>query len=255
MINVWLIALVASLGGVAVFVGLCMEKTAERERDGYQTLKDFRKSESRKKIGERFVRWGVFAEVVLGFSVAAFEGWEALKNAPLNAPASVIRAIAVIDINQTNPYPRLDFSVLNNTYLELLGKNIYRDSYFGLIPNTFLREFVHKRNFGPHAPISYIGFAIEFEENPVPAFEPANFNDFVKPPNPPVKEVLNEVKMMRLYLNFVPKTAQIIGGHVILQVNGFPKYFTINKQGTDTNLSAWNPNAPGIFLYATNSVP
>jgi hypothetical protein len=92
MIKVCVIAFAASLGGLAVFVGLCMEKMAEREKDGYQTIDDFRKSDSRKKIGERFVRWGVFAEVVLGFCVGSWSGWQELKNNPSNQPIKSIEA-------------------------------------------------------------------------------------------------------------------------------------------------------------------
>jgi hypothetical protein len=108
MIKVWLISLVASLGGVAVFVGLGMEKLAEREKDGYQSVNDFKKSKSRRKVGERLVRWGVFAEMILGFFVALWDGWQTFSTASGNMPVSSISADADIFVA-----PAFNFSVTN----------------------------------------------------------------------------------------------------------------------------------------------
>jgi hypothetical protein len=239
----------ATVGGIVVFAGLTLEKFSDWLNDRF--LGGDKPHKWIGEIGWLFLMIGIAIETGVAGRAAIYE----LQNKPLNQPASEIKAIAVIDIDSTNTYPALDFSVPNDTYLELLGANIYGESYFGLIPKNFPREFVHKRGFTSDAPISFIGFPFEFEENPVPPFEFDNFTNFVKQPNPPVKEVLDETKQMRFYINFIPKNAQIIGGHVTLEVNGFLKYFTIYKQCTDTNLSAWNPNASGIYLYATNSIP
>src|SRR5208282_4365783 len=106
---------------------------------------DFRSAARKSHNGQKWVFWGVIAEMIIGFGLAIWEGNELIKNNPLNQNASEIRAIAVIDVNATNTYPALDFSVLSDAYMELLGTNVYGDSYFGLIPKNFPREFAHKR--------------------------------------------------------------------------------------------------------------
>ena len=108
MIKVLLISTVAALGGLAVFVGLWLEKIGDREE--YQAIDDFRKSKIHRKIGERLVRWGVFAEMLLGFGVAALEGWEALNNNPLNQPVADISVSIVVNLAGTN------FEHINDPY-------------------------------------------------------------------------------------------------------------------------------------------
>ena len=245
-----IISLMAASGAAVIFVGLLLEE--DEEKDTFLSLDDFRVARSRAAWGRKLVMYGVLWEVITAFSIAAYDCWEINKNNPMNQPASEIEAIAVIDVDQTNTFPALDFSVLSETSLELLGTNIYTDSYFGLIPKTFPREFTH-RTFRPLS-VTFVGFAFDFGENPVPAFEMDNFTNFVKPASQSVKEVLTEVKMMRFYVNFIPKSSHILGGHVTLEVNGFQKFFTIYSQDTDTNLSANNPAFSGVFLYATNSI-
>jgi hypothetical protein len=146
---------------------------------------------------------------------------------------------------------------LENTYLDLMGTNIYNYSAnfgqpFHLVPRTFPREFDH-RPFGQNK--AFKSFAIELEQYPVPLFEYENWTNFVKPPKPTVREALAEVHTTQIYVDFIPKNARIIGGHVYLKVNGFAKEFMIPEQNTDTNYSTWNPNAAGVFIFATNAIP
>src|SRR5205807_119803 len=141
--------------------GIIVEKVAEEMDDRF-----FGGYRGHKKLG--WFGWmllfvGIFIEI-------ADEGWtahEINKKNPINQPTSEIKAIAVIDIKETNPslYSTVDFSVLNFTYLELLGTNIYNSMpYCTLLPKTFPRLFVHKDGFAPDAPIKFIGFSFEFEE-------------------------------------------------------------------------------------------
>jgi hypothetical protein len=207
------------------------------------------------KLENAWLGGGVFAEILLGFFVASWDGWQAIKYNPLNQPVADIKAIAVIDVNQTNLYLP-DFSVLQDTHLELMGTNIYGQSFASLIPQNLPRRFVHRKYIDNS--ITFTGYAFDFEQNPVPAIEfdnPDNPITVDKSPVPKVKEVLNETKTIWLYINFIPKTDQILRGRITLKVNGFPKEFKIGQQTTDTNYSVWNPNMPGIFLRATNVVP
>src|ERR1039458_1695939 len=171
MTKVLFISILASLGAAAVAWGLFLESFGEKPE--HRNIEDFRSSARKSHCGQKWVFWGVIAEMIIGFGIAIWEGNELMENTPLSQPASQIRAVAVIDINETNTYPALDFSILHETYLELLGTNIYTDSYYALIPQGFPREFSHRR-FSDNA-VTFIGFAFDFEQNPVPPFEFDNF--------------------------------------------------------------------------------
>ena len=108
MIAVWLISTLAALGGLTVFVGLCLEKRGSQDRDKYENVDVFRRSEHFRRVGERFVRWGVFAEMLIGFGIAAWGGWQELENNPLNRPIASVYAIARFEMRGTNFRTSLD---------------------------------------------------------------------------------------------------------------------------------------------------
>jgi hypothetical protein len=77
MVIVFLIALVGSLGGLAVLRGLWLEKSGEKE--WCADLEDFRLSKSRARRGGEWIFWGVFAETVLAILITVWEGAVSIK--------------------------------------------------------------------------------------------------------------------------------------------------------------------------------
>jgi hypothetical protein len=103
MIKVFLVALLASVGGAAVFWGLRLEKLSAKE--SYDNINDLKSSKTKAELGERFVRWGVFVEAILAFVIAIWGGIDVLTTErevlnlnPLNAPARSAIAQANFDI-------------------------------------------------------------------------------------------------------------------------------------------------------------
>ena len=68
-VNFWGWPFAASIGGLAVLVGLWMEYSAEKK--WYANLDDFRSQKSKEKWGEKLVMLGIVLEVIIGFTVAA----------------------------------------------------------------------------------------------------------------------------------------------------------------------------------------
>ncbi len=79
MAKVLLISILASLGAAAVAWGLFLESFGEKPE--YCDIKDFRSSERKSHCGQKWVFWGVIAEMILGFGVAIWEGNEMIKSA------------------------------------------------------------------------------------------------------------------------------------------------------------------------------
>ncbi|HUD49658.1 MAG TPA: hypothetical protein VMR33_22720 [Candidatus Baltobacteraceae bacterium] len=77
MMKVFILAVVASVGGVIVARGLWLEDHGER--DWFQNINDFRLAKTRAHRGLRWVFWGVILETALGFAIAVIEGTETIK--------------------------------------------------------------------------------------------------------------------------------------------------------------------------------
>jgi hypothetical protein len=72
----------------------------------------------------------------------------------------------------------------------------------------------------------------------------------IKPP--PVKTI-DDVHLVRVGLNFLPRDSQIANGRVILTVNNVTKYFDIPNQN-DTNSSSGGWNEYQCWFAATNGI-
>ncbi|HUA68052.1 MAG TPA: hypothetical protein VMA13_05845 [Candidatus Saccharimonadales bacterium] len=80
----------AGLGGVVVFIGLLMEKLAEKKK--YENISHFRRSKLVREMGERMVIGGIVIEVAVAAFFAALD-W---GNEPLNRPIETVSAYARI---------------------------------------------------------------------------------------------------------------------------------------------------------------
>ena len=196
---------------------------------------------------------GIVAEVITAALLTIREERNEYKTNPLNQPISTVEAIAEVDIAETDTNAlQPDFACLTDSHLSLMGSNIYQDCYFSLIPRSLPLKFIHRR-FSDYK-VDYTGFAFDFMENPVLPFEPDKISTVIQPTTMTLGDALQKVKALQMYFNFIPKNEHILGRDVTLKINGRIMMFKIAEQNTDTNLSTWNPIAPGIFLYATNSI-
>ena len=245
MMTVWLISMLAALGGLAVFVGLWLEKKGNH--DEYETIGVVRKKEQLRRAGERFVRWGVFAEMVLGFTIATWEGWKEFENNPLNQPVSIVSAILRITVDAKNYDPKKPIS-LDSTWMAF--------GSFSLVAKE-ARSYPHI-DF-PTQRVAYYGIAVRFEQSTLPNGEwnyiyNTNNYDFTTPPIS-VTNALSQIFPLQTYIDFVPKDREIVKGSVRIFINGFRKNFQITSNDINGDFYKWNPDKPGIFLSVTNSVP
>lgn len=129
MIKDLLLSVAASLGAAAVAWGLWLESLGEKE--WYKDIGEFRSSKLKAHRGLKWVFWGVIAEMVLGFALAVWDGWEIrqvtsdiAKNDPFKQPITSITADVTIRYN-TNAiasaqpgwdiWPRVDLMASNFT--------------------------------------------------------------------------------------------------------------------------------------------
>jgi hypothetical protein len=225
MINVWLIAVVASLGGLAVFVGLWMEKIGDQ--DEYQNIDDLRKSKAKRKIGERLVRWGVFAEMLIGFVVASSDGWRAYKNNPLNQP---IR------------------SIFAHTEFQVLGK-VNEEKWFsdskGTIPEapcSWLAQFELFRKNERNAIIFLEGEKRQAWANETCTWYDVNFNMPISVPlwnaEDKIAKQVEELDVLVITARFLPPNSEVLKGSASVTINGtIQKKYIIPSQKSDIH---WN---------------
>ena len=237
-----------------MLVGLLMELFSEKEWN--KNLEDFRHCKSRKFWGEWLVIIGIVAEIFVAGWTAKDE-WQtrqmAIKNDPSNLPVSDVSATATIDVAGTNFNEVPVDSLVVDTSLELLEKDI-RISTLNL-PELIANE-VRRYNhieFASHK-VTYHGYVAKFYENPLRIDPNAELGPW--PAAPTVKRAMDEIRTLRIYAPFIPKDADVMGGTAEIIINGsFRKKFQIYKQKTDKDMSTWNPDLKGFFLFATNSIP
>jgi hypothetical protein len=118
---------VATLGGIIVFVGLLMEKIAERKNDKYSPP-FFKPSKRLGESGWYVLMVGIFAEIVIA-GVTAIDDWHtrqmAIKNAPENLPIKSMVAEVNLVISETNAPSSDDDqgSALFDGHLDLMNKD------------------------------------------------------------------------------------------------------------------------------------
>jgi hypothetical protein len=250
----WMLPAIASVGGVVVFWGLWIEKRAD------ERLEAMHKEPFRVRIIKRlenFGWWvlmaGIAAEIITAFTFSARDVYEEWENSPRNQPVSTVEAMAEIAIEsplfpQPRPVPFEDSS------LELTGTNIGSGlSFFTLTLRSYPR--VIGMNGFQYGKSNAIAVGMEFQEyGTAPVMWLDASNNIINLARPVVSDVLDEVKTMYFYIDFISTNSEILGGQTILRVNGFQKTFRIPKQ----NRIPWATTFPaqtdgnGIGFFATN---
>jgi hypothetical protein len=103
-----IIPLVASVGGMIVFLGLWIEKEAEEEEiKPYLSnfVGDNRFAKLKSKVGWRILMAGIIIEVITAAGLAGIDQIKEVKNNPWNGTISDISADMYFEINSTNPEP------------------------------------------------------------------------------------------------------------------------------------------------------
>jgi hypothetical protein len=207
MTKVFLVSLLASLGGAAVAWGLFLESFAEKPK--FSDVKDFRSSKQKAHSGQKWVFWGVVAEVVIAFALAAWEGSEMIDtNRRIETAAPENQTIA---------------SVTAQVNLEVAGTSHWDNDK---VAHSYIEWCKPEHlNFGPIMVCSH-------SENPFPGLfvlsfdtrNPAEFGESTK-----VGEATNWTSVV-ITAPFLSKGAVIDGGIVYLTANSKVFKFSIPPQ-------------------------
>jgi len=71
--------------------------------------------------------------------------------------------------------------------------------------------------------------------------------------NPPPVKTIDDVHLVHVELNFLPRDAQISSGRVILTVNNVTKYFGVPNQNDTNSFMGWQ-NDFQCWFVATNGI-
>ncbi len=246
-------AIVASLGGILVFIGLWMEGAPDQK--SYTDVSGFRRA----KQGWIILMVGISMEVIVAAVLAIKEGWNATQTAkmianndPFNKPISSIAASMHFKLKPTsrNDAPSEPQSA---TMIEFLEEDINRRTLnlgkFGVLYAHEVTPFEHTGN-GIHDS----GLVIELRVSP---FNEADFVGSVIENNQPItpRLFMDRIRAFQCYLTFIKKESQILDGTAEVVINGtFRKEFQIYSQKTFKELSDWRTNGNGSYFYATNSL-
>src|SRR5208282_5658559 len=235
MIRVLVIAFLASVGGLAVFWGLALEKCSEKEQDS--DVADLRSSKAKAKLGEKLVRWGVFAETVLAFILAISEGLNAIKTAnviaksdPRNANISDMSATAILIVMGTGFNDPTNKDIHGRVATMTLWNNDKEAAPVdSLNSDSFTRNDFSVLWGNPNSSNSR-EYGVRFH-----SFNFRAFNGL----ETPVKAI-DDVRFARMDIYFLPHGSVIAAGGVDLVVNNTHRLFQI-----DTNRSDFkNPGPP-----------
>jgi hypothetical protein len=221
-----------------VLIGLWLEKGKEKE--WFSNSEDFRRQKSKATIGWWVLMGGIFAEVLFGFALAAKDEHDidAAKNAALTAPISTMSATVVLIVMGT------EFNDLTNLSSQVARMYLWKDKKTPARLDDLKAENFTRNDFkilfgNPNASNSR-EYGIWFRS--------FNFMAFDGIENP--VKAINDVKIIRMEINFLPHGVKIAGGGVDLVANNVHKLFQIFPQ-TDLDSPGVNPSFPG-FITATN---
>ena len=254
----------AMIGGIAVFIGLLLEKFAEwmDKRFLGGTHKPHKTLES---IGWCILMFGIFIEVVVaGWS--ANDAWQtrqmAIKNDPRNAIVSDLTADVSIDLRGNNAEWPL-YGSRRVADLWLIGTNWHIGlSFLSNFATMESDSFVSDVWADSKSQETSKHYHLRFHTDDMGVDESTKF--FVKAspgvtvPMPTVRDIIDRVPALLIDAKFIPHDADVTGGAVIFHINGsIPKYFEIFPQkafppprGLGTNINTLDS---GFTLLATNS--
>jgi hypothetical protein len=250
----------AAIGGIIVFFGLWIEKSADKKE--YSNISDFRSSKAKGKCGWWILMIGISVEVLVGGALAYKDQREMnraaadiAKNNPVNLQVSDIFLSMTVNVAGKRDGIPLEMEQLESS-VELLETNItMRSLYFGnfqILTGGNALSFDHLEAGTNN---NYHGYTMEFRPN---RLGPTGGSGYVITDRSPLtpKHILDRIKALRFHLVFVPNDSEVISGSAEMVINGtFHKTFEILRQKTDKEMSGWNPDVKGFFLYATNSAP
>jgi len=212
------LALIASIGGAFVSIGLWLEN--EGEKDSYKDIKDFRLSKKRAHCGLKFVFWGVVLETALGFGVAMWEGWQAIESDPLNKPVASATAFLTLQLpGNVDTTHKISITPPQIAHLDI-GEFTTNEfiSFLSLVSDDF-DKFIFNDDLAE--------CRMEFR------WDKHLRGMWSKPAEMPIGEFSKTFKSAILSVFFLPMESEIIGGTGELTINGSIKYkFTIPKQRT-----------------------
>jgi hypothetical protein len=243
-----LFSVVASLGAAAVVWGLRLESLGEKE--WYLDIEDFRSSKLKAHRGLKWVFWGVVAEMILGFAIAVWDGWEirqaninAIKNDPLNQPVFDVSASVFIKLKGE----KFEIPNSNAGYLiaiMTLGESYSSNGFFlmnhgGDFGNLQRDSLTRLRPLPDH------GYMLPFHPNYMTTALMYNaISGHIQPPT--VGEFIDNVSILQIDTS-LGRNSEIVGGVVDMLVNGsIRKTFQILPQ------DGWNGSLGGVSLFATN---
>lgn len=248
-----LIPLLAMFGGMIVFLGLWIENEADEEIKR-EHISNFTGHQLRAKIkavcGWRILMFGIALEIGISGVLAAIDVHEnmTMNNAitaadPRNWPISEMNAVAWFTVQGTNMDDELTNLLSGRKAQMTIWKN-EREGFsldaleagngdiegrvlrpiFGLVDRRVYRVSLHSFNF-----LTAEGI------------------------NPPLGKTIDDMHLVHVDLNFLPRDSQISSGRVILTVNNVTKYFDVPNQN-DTNSNMGWQNDFQCWFVATNGV-
>jgi hypothetical protein len=278
MTKVLFISILASLGAAAVAWGLFLESF--KGKPEFRDIEDFRSSEQKSHCGQKWVFWGVIAEMILGFGIVIWEGADMIKtdrkieeadtrNLPIDSIAGYARVEIkpqgdremqfVRNLHQVSANSEPIFSPAQmqkgETAILYLAKHPMNDPgavEMGVVAQvvfvgTVLGEGIGVRKSLPYVPNICFDLSFNSQQSGVWNLNDVTFNE------------LNFVQIVGVGRDEVLTPMVVIGGEIDLKLGLWRKTFLIPPQTNQFwRVSSFKTNGafvPAGYGLVTNSVP
>lgn len=238
----WGLPVAASIGGIIVLIGLLLEKIAEWKNEKF-SAPFLKPAKCLGEIGWVILMLGISAEIVVGFALAWKDEQDinAAKNAERNAPISVMTATAFLIVAPTN------ISELTNL---VSGREARLTTWKNERLGTPLETLNAKNDDINEFPLHFV-FGTPLGKIYRMQFSSPNFNTAAGIEYP--VKILDDIHIVHIDLNFLPRDAEIVDGSVELVLNSEHKMFEFPRQN-DTNSGLATYLGFPCFAIATNGV-
>ena len=238
-------AFTACVGGVLVFCGLWIEKRAEKE--AFADIRDFWRQKRRANLGWWLLMLGIALEIVTACALAVKEEMQMkqiriaeARNDPRNQPISDMSASAILIVMGT------DFNDLTNWDSRRVARlSLWNDERTAAPVDALTADNFTRNDFSVLAGEPNAGNSREYGIR----FRSFNFRRFMGSEETPARAI-DDIRFVRMELNFLPHGSKIGVGGVDLIVNNIHKLFQVLPQ-IDTNPPAGTPGVPYVVI-ATN---
>ncbi len=234
----------ASFGGIIVLFGLWLEYSTEKP--WYPNLDDLRWQNSKKKLGEKFVMFGILMEIGIGFAVAAKDelverqtaeqiaqtSTNVAKADPLNQPIASVTALVSLATAGTNDVNTNGILFPGNVFLQLRH---FEQKTSGIDAQRHILLCSDWFRFSPN------WWSLKFNQWPATFFAP---NSIVRN--------AKEWDAISIKTSFLHRDTEIAGGVVVLTVNSTTIQFPILPQkvkGNEDWINFDNNPYPGVFVF------